>query len=127
MSQSHRLWRWSFTETIGVLTLTHPGQSAILEVIFTFILVSVYIQTVTFSRPGAAYLASLGVGATFAACLLFGAPLTGASMNPARTVSLAMLYGNLSFVPISLAATFGGGALAGWVQCSIFKPRTALK
>lgn len=113
----------TFVETTGFFTNVYPFETYLLEGLFTFVLASVYVQTVVFSRASLA--ASLAIGVTFGACFLFGASLTGASINPVRTISLALLYNHLNYVPGYVLATLAGGALGGWVQCEIFAPRTS--
>ncbi len=115
----------TLVETTGRLTTYHLFEASFLEALFTFVLASVYVQTIVFSRAG--LLAGLGIGMTFAACMVYGGPLTGASMNPARTLSLALIYDHLSYVPAYVLATLIGGALGGWVQCTLFKPSAAPK
>ncbi len=112
-------------ETTGSLTTAYPLQAYLFEAIFTFILASVVTQAASFGKAG--NVAGLGIGLTLAACILFGGPLTGASLNPARTLGPALVAGNLSYVPGYLIAIFAGGALAGFVQYSYFQPKSEIE
>ncbi len=109
----------SLGETTGSLTTNYPLQAYLFEAIFTFFLASVVMQAAVFKRAG--NVAGVGIGVTLAACILFGGPLTGGSLNPARTLGPALIAGNLSYVPGYLLAMFAGGALAGLVQNFIFE------
>jgi MIP family channel proteins len=86
--------------TAGDLGATRPnvnigaGTAVLIEAVLTFLLVSVVLHT---SKRKAAVgpQAALAVGATIALCGFWGGPLTGASMNPARSFGPAMLAGRL--------------------------------
>lgn len=80
----------------SVGALTSPGiattQSYMLamsfEAILTFLLVAVYMQTV---MSGKNEIGGLAYGMTYAFAILAIAPFTGASLNPARSIGLAIL------------------------------------
>jgi aquaporin Z len=83
----------------------------VMEVILTFFLVTVILGTATRYRligPSAA----LAVGATIALDGLFAAPVSGASMNPARSLGPALVAGALDHAWIYLAGPAGGAVLA---------------
>jgi glycerol uptake facilitator-like aquaporin len=81
------------------------------EVIATLCLVSVVIGTATHHRSmgPAAALSSAGVVAWVS---LFARPISGASMNPARSLCPALVSGALDRVWIYLTAPFVGASLA---------------
>lgn len=54
-------------------------------------------------------LASVAIGGTVALCALMGGPLTGASMNPARSLGTAIVAGVSTAQWLYLAAPFFGG------------------
>ena len=60
-------------------------RSFVMEIVLTAILVSVILHTATGSRS-IGHNAALAVGATIALLGLFASPISGASMNPARTL-----------------------------------------
>jgi aquaporin Z len=82
---------------VGNLGETIPhygvGNSLVMEIILTFILVTIVLGTASDHKvtgPNAA----LAVGATIAMCGLFAAPISGASMNPARSLGPAIVSWN---------------------------------
>lgn len=90
-----------------------PLQGIILEAILTFFLVnSVFFTAVTGKNTN---LAGLAIGLTLAFCILMGGPLTGASLNPARTLGPALFSNTLNLFWIYLVGTFLGAALAAGV------------
>ena len=54
-----------------------------------------------------------GNPAPVGACIVVFGPLTGASLNPARTLGPAVATGNYADIWLYMVATFGGAALAG--------------
>jgi aquaporin Z len=57
-------------------------------------------------------MAGVAVGGTVALAALFGGPVTGASMNPARSLAPALVSGNLESLWIYLIAPVVGALLA---------------
>ena len=106
--------------TAGHLGATLPagsqGQSFLWEVVLTFFLMFVIMAVATDTRAvGEA--AAIAVGGTVALDALFGGPISGASMNPARSLGPALVSGNLHALWLYLVAPpFGAalGALAYW-------------
>jgi len=82
------------------------------EFILTFALMYVILAAVVDDR--AHKLGGLCVGGTVAACIFAAGPLTGASMNPARTFGPA-LYGHWDMFPVYVAATVLGACAAALV------------
>ena len=71
-----------------------PSTAVVIEAILTMLLVTVILGTTDRARivgPDAA----IAVGATIAACGLIALPITGASMNPARSLGPALVNGQL--------------------------------
>jgi aquaporin Z len=94
-------------------TLPHHGASAsfVMEAVLTWLLVSVILGTATQARlvgPNAA----IAVGATIALDGLFAAPISGASMNPARSLGPAIVGGATTGWWIYVAAPLLGAAVA---------------
>jgi aquaporin Z len=72
----------------GNYPIDKPGgdwKSLVMEIVLTAILVSVILNTATGYRS-IGHNAALAVGATIALLGLFASPISGASMNPARTL-----------------------------------------
>lgn len=93
----------------------------VMEVLFTFLLCSVILGTSTQHRsigPNAA----LAVGLTIALCGLVGGPVSGASMNPARSLGPAIVGGSLDTAWIYVVGPLVGGALAALVATILHGP-----
>ena len=72
----------------GNYPISKPGgewKSLVMEAVLTAILVTVILNTATGYRS-VGHMAALAVGATIALLGLFASPISGASMNPARTL-----------------------------------------
>jgi glycerol uptake facilitator-like aquaporin len=52
--------------------------------------------------------------------ILMGGPLTGASMNPARTFGPALAMGNLSYLWMYVAGPLLGGGVAALLYNALF-------
>ncbi len=103
-----------FTDSLGA-TLPAPGvshgQTLVLEAILTFMLVTAILNTAVSGKGGD--LAPFAIGLTLIFCILMGGPLTGASLNPARTLGPGLFTNTLNVFWVYLAGTFLGAALAG--------------
>jgi aquaporin Z len=86
-------------------------QSWILEVILTLGLMFV-IMSVSNGASEKGITAGLAIGCTVALSALFAGPISGASMNPARSLAPALVTGNLNHLWIYLTAPFVGALLA---------------
>jgi aquaporin Z len=72
----------------GNYPIAKPGgdwKSMVVEIVLTTILVSIILNTATGSRS-IGHNAAIAVGATVALLGLFASPISGASMNPARSL-----------------------------------------
>jgi aquaporin Z len=96
------------------LGATHPAGSAIqtfvLEAILTAILMFV-ILGVTSGAKEKGLLAGVAIGGVIAFEALFAGPISGASMNPARSLAPAVLSGSIGDVWIYVAAPILGAAI----------------
>lgn len=88
-----------------------PPQAFMFEVILTFLLMFVIINVAVGTKE-VGLMAGLAIGATVGLSALFAGPLTGASMNPARSLAPALVSGTLNHLWIYLTAPFVGAALA---------------
>ena len=86
-------------------------QSFMLEVILTFFLMLVIIQVATGSKEQGMF-AGLAIGSTVLLEAMFAGPICGASMNPIRSLSPAVVSGHLEHLWIYLSAPMIGAALA---------------
>jgi len=95
---------------------THPTgtalQSCLLEGILTFLLMFVVLSVSTGAKEKG-ITAGIVVGAVIALEALFAGPISGASMNPARSLAPAVLSGSASDVWIYFVGPIGGALLAG--------------
>jgi len=98
-----------------------PPQGIIIEAILTFFLVFVVHGTGVDERGRR--VAGLAIGATITLDILFGGPLTGAAMNPARVFGPALAAGFWKDHHIYWLGPMLGGALGGFVY-RIFMERT---
>jgi len=86
-------------------------QSLILEFILSFFLMLVIINVATGSKEQGMF-AGLAIGSTVLLEAMFAGPISGASMNPARSISPAIISGNTEHLWIYIAAPITGAALA---------------
>jgi aquaporin NIP len=86
------------------------AQSFLWEVVLTFFLMLVIMAVATDTRAvGEA--AAIAVGGTVGLCALVGGPVSGASMNPARSLGPALAAGELGSLWIYVLAPLIGAAL----------------
>jgi MIP family channel proteins len=78
-------------QTTGILTDKFPYYALAVELVLTFFLVNTVLQTAVAGKGGP--LAGLAIGTSLAISILAGGPLTGASLNPARTFGPAVAAG----------------------------------
>ncbi len=86
-------------------------QSFVLEIVLTFILM----LTILFTSQGSketGTMAGLAIGGVVLLEAMFAGPICGASMNPVRSLSPAIVSGNISTLWIYLTAPVLGAALA---------------
>lgn len=91
-----------------------PWQGMLVEAVLTFFLVNSVLHMAVDGKAGD--LAGVGIGLTLTFAILMGGPLTGASLNPARTFGPALFTGTLGQFPIYLVGTFLGAAVAAGVH-----------
>ena len=93
-------------------------QSFVLEIVLTWFLMTVILGVSTGAKEKG-LLAGVAVGAVIALEAMFAGPISGASMNPARSLAPAVVSGNLASLWIYLAAPVLGALLAvGTCRCA---------
>lgn len=97
------------------------AQALGFETILTLLLVIVILAT-SEQKPVVGKNAALAVGFTVALCGLFASPVSGASMNPARSLGPAVVSGDLHFAWIYLAGPVIGACLAVLLATGILGP-----
>jgi MIP family channel proteins len=90
--------------TVGI------GSAFVYEVVLTAFLMFVIMAVATDTRAVGAG-AAIAIGGTVGLDALFGGPITGASMNPARSLGPALVSGELHDLWIYLTAPLLGAAL----------------
>ena len=86
-------------------------QSFVLEVLLTFLLMFVILNVSTGAKEKG-IMAGAAIGGVVALEALFAGPISGASMNPARSIAPAIVSGQLIYCWIYLLAPVIGAALA---------------
>jgi aquaporin Z len=101
-------------------TLPGPGyanwQAFLMEVVLTAVLVSVILGTASAAQNVGA-IAALGVGGYIALAGLWAAPVSGTSMNPARSFGPALVSGDFSAYWVYVAGPVAGALIA--VGCAV--------
>lgn len=88
-------------------------QSLILEIIITFLLLFVVSGVATDSRA-IGELAGLAIGATILLNVFVAGPISGASMNPARSLGPALVMGNYKGLWVYIVGPLVGGITGGF-------------
>ena len=100
------------SEFLGATMPAGPElQSFVLEVILSFLLMFVIINVATGSKEQGMF-AGLAIGATVLLEALFAGPICGASMNPIRSISPALVSGHTEHLWIYIIAPTIGASLA---------------
>ncbi len=86
-------------------------QSLLFEFFLTLLLMLVILLSTTGSKEKVAF-AGVAIGAVITLEALFAGPISGSSMNPARSLAPALISGKLNFLWIYLTAPFGGALFA---------------
>jgi aquaporin Z len=86
-------------------------QSFVLEFILTFLLMLVIVNVATGSKEQGLF-AGVAIGSVILLEAMFAGPISGASMNPARSLAPALVSGNLNGLWIYLTAPPLGAAAA---------------
>ncbi len=98
-------------------------QSFVMETILTFFLMLV-ILSVAYGSKERGMLAGLAIGGVVLLEAMFAGPVSGASMNPARSLAPAMVSGQADHVWIYLTAPFLGAILAVGVWTFLTRQNT---
>lgn len=114
------LYLFPESQTLGA---TVPGLSAlkvfIFEIILSFFLMVVIINVSTGSKE-IGVVAGIAIGSVVLLEAMFAGPITGASMNPARSIAPAVVSGNIADLWIYILAPIVGCVLAV-VTCKLVK------
>ncbi len=114
-------------ETLGTTLPAGPVmQSFALEVVLTAILVFVILCVATGSKE-VGIMAGIAIGGTVGLEAMFAGPITGASMNPARSLAPAIVSGHVQTLWVYLLAPLLGAAIAVpcWMAVHVPQERRA--
>ena len=109
---------------LGATTLAanvSPIQGLVVEAILTFLLVNSIFNTAVSGKAGNA--APIAIGLTLVFAILMGGPLTGASLNPARTLGPAIATGNFANLWVYIVGPILGGIAAALLYSGVLAPR----
>lgn len=99
---------------IGTLPTGSDWQAFVIEFIITFYLMFVVSGVATDNRA-IGELAGLAVGSTVLLNVIFAGPISGASMNPARSLGPAIIHNEYKGIWIYMAAPILGAVAGTWV------------
>jgi MIP family channel proteins len=101
------------------------AQGALIEVILTFFLVLTVFGTAVDPKGSWNAIAGFGIGTVLIFDILVGGPLTGASMNPARTFGPALASGFWDHHLVYWVGPIAGGIVAALLYSALFlkKPK----
>jgi len=109
------LWALIGKQGSAGLTLPGPGISATTAMLWEAVLTTGLVSVILGTASGAQQigpLAALGVGSYIALAGLWGSPVSGASMNPARSLGPALVLGDWTAWWAYLAGPLAGAAIA---------------
>ena len=118
-----RLWESSH---LGATLVTKqlpgfgPGKAVILEAVLTFFLVFTVFAVAVDDRGAFSKIAGLPIGLVLTFDLLVAGPLTGGSMNPARSFGPALIGGTWTDFWVYLIGPIAGGVLAAAIYSFTF-------
>lgn len=92
---------------------TSVSAGLTLEAVMTFFLAYAVLQAAVAGKAGD--LAGVAIGMTLVFCILLGGPLTGASLNPARSLGPAMAAGDFNLLWLYFVGPSLGGVVAGFL------------
>lgn len=104
--------------TVGTLTEPAPFVAMGVEIILTFFLVNTILHTAVAGKAGA--FAGLAIGLTLVFAILAGGPMTGASLNPARTFGPALVISSFTD-PMIYLIYFAGPLIGAALAVGVFK------
>ncbi len=112
-------WRAAHLGTPELARDFTNASGMLLEGVLTFFLVFVIFGTAVDER-GAKKFAGMAIGLTISIGILFGAPFTGAALNPARAFGPALAGKFWAAHGVYWVGPLGGGILAGWLYDTLF-------
>jgi aquaporin Z len=108
---------WALFGDVGGLGATEPGpgvsgpQAALVEMLLTFGLVSTILGTAS-TAQNVGTMSAVGVGGYIVLAGLWSSPISGASMNPARSFGPALVTGDFTQYWVYVAGPLAGALIA---------------
>ena len=114
-------WEGSPADLGATVPSVGAGTAVLYELVLTALLMFVIMAVATDTRAVGAG-AAIAIGGAVGLDALFGGPITGASMNPARSLGPALASGEWRDFWIYLAGPFAGAALGAFAYQAIRGP-----
>lgn len=99
--------------SVGILTSTDAWKAVLFEAFLTFILVAAYLFI--YRNPFMALISGVAIGLVLTFAILAGSYLTGASMNPARSLGPAIFSNNIGTWWIYIVGPLLGALVAALI------------
>jgi aquaporin Z len=121
------LFLWLMFGRVGMMGATEPGpgisdlQAMVMELVLTLGLVSVILGTAS-KAQNVGPIAALAVGGYIALAGLWASPISGASMNPARSFGPDLFLGNFAHFGVYVLGPILGALLAVGVAYALRGP-----
>ena len=103
----------------GTTIVVSAGMAVVVEAILTFFLVNCVLNAAVSGKAG--ILAGLAIGLTYTLSILMGGPLTGGSLNPARSLGPAVALGDFGSLWIYFVGPLTGAAVAAVLYRSVLE------
>jgi aquaporin TIP len=118
-------WKWGAEDDAVRLGMTFTNQvsqmkAALVEGTLTFVLMFAIMACMLDPNRRGRQMFGVCVGMTLAICMMAGAPVTGAALNPARYLGPAVAYGYLGQAGVYLIAPLVGAAIAAALYRFVF-------
>ena len=108
------IWKGA-THPLGVTTVVNgisKGQAVLIEAVLTFFLMWVIMATAIDPNGSFGKIAGLAIGFVIAMDAMMGGPITGASMNPSRTLGPAIVAGKYTGIWVYFVGPIAGAIVA---------------
>ena len=117
------IWRPSIPTDLG--SGVTPLTGIITELILSFLLVYVVYATAIDERGMFKAIAGFAIGLTITMDILAGGPISGASMNPARSFGPALIAGHWQNQIVYWIGPLLGGVIAGGLYSAVFLKKSS--
>jgi len=108
------IWKGA-THPLGVTTVVNgisKGQAVLIEAVLAFFVMWVIMATAIDPNGSFGKVAGLAVGFAYAMAVMMGGPITGGSMNPARTLGPAIVAGKYTGIWVYFVGPIAGAIVA---------------